>query len=126
MDKDIADDPEDKIDEDKDLNKDIAEDLNDKKEDYMKNLYVNDNFETGWSFIMIKSVDKLSKIINIYIQIFVLYTFNIFMIIALEEPATEEHSLLSGRFSKLYLYLKRTKTYYKIALTKMISPLKNV
>ena len=54
MDKDIADDTEDKKEEDIELDKDIAEDLNDKKEDYMKNLYVNDNFETGWSFIIIK------------------------------------------------------------------------
>ena len=65
MDKDFADDTEDKKDEDiKDLNKDIADDPDDKKEDYMKNLYVNDNFETGWSFIMIKSMDTLLNIID--------------------------------------------------------------
>ena len=48
------------------------------------------------------------------------------MIIALEEPATEEHSLLSGRFIKVILYHKRTKTYYKKALAKMIFHLKKM
>ena len=48
------------------------------------------------------------------------------MILALEEPATEEHSLLSGRFIKVILYHKRTKTYYKKALAKMIFHLKKM
>jgi hypothetical protein len=59
-----VDDPDDKKDEDKELVNNIADDPDDKKEDYMKNLYVNDNFETGKSFIMIKSVDTLSNIID--------------------------------------------------------------
>ena len=105
MDKDIADDTEDKKEEDKEMDKDFAEDLDDKKEDYMKNLYVNDNFETGETFIMIKSVDTSSNIVCRYLKCTNFYIIFIpsksLMIIALEEPATEEHSLLSGRFIKV-------------------------